>query len=70
MIADRSDERGGNFAAELGDTPVTFGKHVPAIRNWLGHMADAVQPVIVASNVAGLTGGAIAAAGLLTNRAL
>jgi len=49
---------------------MTVGNHVPAIRKWLSRMADEFQPVIVASNVAGITGGAIAAAGLITNRAL
>ncbi|WP_395396735.1 hypothetical protein WBP07_29140 [Novosphingobium sp. BL-8A] len=48
---------------------MTIGNHVPAIRKWLSRMADEFQPVIVASNVAGITGGAIAAAGLITNRA-
>lgn len=48
---------------------MTVGKHVPAIRKWFSRMADEIQPVIVASNVAGITGGAIAAAGLITNRA-
>ncbi|MDE1915232.1 MAG: hypothetical protein KGJ57_10055 [Sphingomonadales bacterium] len=46
------------------------GKHVPAISKWFSRIADEIQPVIVASNVAGITGGAIAAAGLITNRAL
>lgn len=46
------------------------GKQVSAIRKWFSRVADEIQPVIVASNVAGITGGAIAAAGLITNRAL
>lgn len=49
---------------------MAVGKHVPAIRKWFSRIADEIQPVIVASNVAGITGGAIAAAGLITNRAL
>jgi len=52
------------------DTPVIVGKQVSAIRKWFSRVADEIQPVIVASNVAGITGGAIAAAGLITNRAL
>lgn len=49
---------------------MTVGKHGPEIRKWFSRIADQIQPVIVASNVAGITGGAIAVAGLMANRAL
>ena len=49
---------------------MAVARNVSAIRKWLSRMADSIQPVIIASNVGGLTGGAIAATGLLTTKAL
>jgi hypothetical protein len=52
------------------DMLMVVGKHIPAIRKWLNCIAGEVEPVVVAFNVAGLAGGAIAAAGMLTSQAL